>query len=357
MSEIPIKGVKFSIKEKCLSLEFEGKYQALSSAVLNGGFRKVKAIVNYQVDKDFSNRNPKAFLRKVLISFPKPIVGLMTAADITKYALKYSIQKNFSVCTIVTAGISNAVSVGENSTQPYLGTINIIVLIDGRLSKSCMVNLIETVTEAKSMALIDLDVRSKFSGELASSTTTDAIALACTGRGETINYAGTGTNLGIATGKIVREAVKEAIQKQHSFYSNRPLINRLEERGVTLDHIIDVIFKRYPELKCFSKEEVKKFIENSLKNAEISLLTIAGLRIEEDYLRGLIPKMDKTINLELIDKIFGLHIAKIVNEDYGVKEFLNLRKNELKTLNLGIFSKSVIKGLLAGVLSKLKSCK
>ncbi|MBS7658470.1 adenosylcobinamide amidohydrolase [Candidatus Bathyarchaeota archaeon] len=356
MSEIPIKGVNFFIKEECLALEFEKRYQSLSSAVLNGGFRKVKAIVNYQVDKDFSNKNPKAFLRRKLINFPKPIVGLMTAADITKYALKYSIQKNFSVCTIVTAGISNAVSVGEDTTQPHLGTINIIVLVDAQLSRSGMVNLIGTITEAKSMALIDLDVRSKFSGELASGTTTDAVALACTGRGDAINYAGTGTNLGIITGKIVREAVKEAVQKQYLFYSNRPLINRLEERGITLEHMIDVIFKHHPELKCFSKEYVKKLIEDNLKKAEITLLTIAGLRLEEDYFKGLIPKIEN-INLELIDKIFGLRIAKIINNKHGVKEFLNLCKNDSKTLNLGMFSKSVIKGLLAGVSSKLKSCK
>ncbi|MEM4649630.1 MAG: adenosylcobinamide amidohydrolase, partial [Candidatus Bathyarchaeia archaeon] len=200
------------------------------------------------------------------------------------------------------------------------------------------------------------DVRSKFSGELASGTTTDAVALACTGRGDAINYAGTGTNLGIITGKIVREAVKEAVQKQYLFYSNRPLINRLEERGITLEHMIDVIFKHHPELKCFSKEYVKKLIEDNLKKAEITLLTIAGLRLEEDYFKGLIPKIEN-INLELIDKIFGLRIAKIINNKHGVKEFLNLCKNDSKTLNLGMFSKSVIKGLLAGVSSKLKSCK
>ncbi|MEM3151182.1 MAG: hypothetical protein QXK15_01290, partial [Candidatus Bathyarchaeia archaeon] len=107
---------------------------------------------------------------------------------------------------------------------------------------------------------------------------------------------------------------------------------------------------------CFSKEYVKKLIEDNLKKAEITLLTIAGLRLEEDYFKGLIPKIEN-INLELIDKIFGLRIAKIINNKHGVKEFLNLCKNDSKTLNLGMFSKSVIKGLLAGVSSKLKSCK
>jgi iron complex transport system ATP-binding protein len=357
MNEIPIKGVEFFIKERCLALEFKNKYQSLSSAVLNGGFRKVKAIVNYQVDEDFSSKNPKSFLRKALINFPKPMVGLMTAADITKFSLKSFIQRNFSICAIVTAGISNASSIGENVYPPSLNTINIIVLIDAQLSKSGMVNLIETVTEAKSMALIDLDVRSKFSGGLASGTTTDAIAIACTGKGETMNYAGAGTELGMVTGKIIREAVKEAIQKQHSFYSNRPLINRLEERGITLNRIINIIFKHYPELKSLSKEEIKEFIKNNLKNIEATLLIMASLRMGEDYARELIPEMNNNIKLELpklIDKIFGLPIAKSINGYYGVKEFLNLREIELKDLTLEVFSKSVMKGLLAGFSSKAK---
>jgi iron complex transport system ATP-binding protein len=352
---IPIKGVEFLIDNKCLALKFERKWFSLSSAVLNGGFQKVKAIVNYQVDKDFSDENPEAFLKKALRNFPKPIVGLMTAADITKFSLK-TIRGNLPICALVTAGISNAASAGEKiNCMQNLSTINIIVLVDGCLSEACMVNLIETITEAKSMALIDLDVRSKFSGEAASGTTTDAIVVACREKGEKIKYAGTGTKLGMLAGKIVREAIKESLRKQ-GFYPNRPFIQRLEERGISLNQIIDFILEYKPELKSFSKEKIRKIIEETLKDVSIVSLIMAGLRLEEDKAKGLIPEMKKNIDSTLIDKAFGVYIAKLINGDYGAQEFFDLHKTKLlKISKLGVFSRSVIEGLLAGVSSKLKA--
>ena len=353
---IPIKGVEFLINNKCLALKFEKKWFSLSSAVLNGGFRKVKTIVNYQVDEDFSDENPEAFLRKALRNFPKPIVGLMTAADITKFSLKTIRRGNLPICALVTAGISNAASAGEKiNRMQNLSTINIIVLVDGCLSEACMVNLVGTITEAKSMALIDLDVRSKFSGEAASGTTTDAIVVACREKGEKIKYAGTGTELGMLTGKIVREAIKESLRKQ-GFYPNRPFIQRLEEREIGLNQIIDFILEYKPELKNFSKEKIKKIIEEALKDVNIVSLIMAGLRLEEDKAKGLIPGMKKNIDSTLIDKAFGVYIAKLINGDYGAQEFFNLHKTKLlKISKLGVFSRSVIEGLLAGVFSKLKT--
>jgi iron complex transport system ATP-binding protein len=351
---IPIKDVEFLINDKCLVLRFRKEWFSLSSAVLNGGFRKVKAIANYQVDKDFSDEKPEDFLKKVLRNLPKPTVGLMTAADITKFSLKSVMQGKLSICALVTAGVSNAASAGEKIKRiKGLGTINIIVLVDGCLSESCMVNLIGTITEAKSMALIDLDVRSRFSGELASGTTTDAIVVACAEKGEEIKYAGTGTELGMLTGRIVRKAVRETIQNQGLYYPNRPLIKRLEERGVALNQIMNLIYRFSPELKSFSRDDLKKFIENELKNINVASLVIAGLRLEEDKARGLIPGV-KRDGLMLINEMFGMHIAKLIGGEEAVQEFLKINKTKLNILRIGVFSRSVINGLLAGISSKLK---
>ena len=110
------------------------------------------------------------------------------------------------------------------------------LFIDRKLTDGCMVDAVKTATEAKSVVLRELDVKSYVSGELASGTITDAVVVSCTRRGKPIKYAGTGTKLGELIGKSVRRAVKEAIQKQDGI-PPRPSVKRLEKHSLTLKNI------------------------------------------------------------------------------------------------------------------------
>lgn len=67
-----------------------------------------------------------------------------------------------------------------------------------------MFNCVLTATEAKVVALSRLDIRSRFSKMIATGTTTDAIAVACSGRGEEIHYAGQATELGMISEVVVK---------------------------------------------------------------------------------------------------------------------------------------------------------
>jgi len=78
-------------------------------------------------------------------------------------------------------GIISPLKTGYTKVKP--GTINTILLIDGNLTESCMVDAVKTATEAKSAALREIDIRSHFSDELATGTITDSIIVACTYRG------------------------------------------------------------------------------------------------------------------------------------------------------------------------------
>ncbi|MDD4369390.1 MAG: adenosylcobinamide amidohydrolase [Oscillospiraceae bacterium] len=58
-----------------------------------------------------------------------------------------------------------------------------MVLVDGNLTGAAMVNAVITATEAKTRAIFQAGVRLP-DGDMATGTTTDAIVIACTGRGK-----------------------------------------------------------------------------------------------------------------------------------------------------------------------------
>ena len=85
-----------------------------------------------------------------------------------------------------------------------------------------MVEAHKTITEAKTVALRELDLRSQFSGDLATGTLTDTIAVACTKKGEPISFAGTFTLIGELIGQCVRECVKEAFTNKKTLLQTDP---------------------------------------------------------------------------------------------------------------------------------------
>lgn len=214
---VPIQGVEGEIRGDTLIIRSEMPLKTLSSAVLNGGLIEARAIINHQVPKDYDHVDPKGLLIKVAgkLGLPKPVVGLMTAANIRNVAVTMERYQDLTVSALITAGLSYPATAGDTVTLAPRnpGTINIILLVDGNLNDGCMVDAVKTITEAKSVTLRNLDVKSYLSGEAASGTITDSLGVACTGRGESIKYAGTGTKLGELIGKSVRKSVREALQR------------------------------------------------------------------------------------------------------------------------------------------------
>jgi iron complex transport system ATP-binding protein len=113
---------------------------------------------------------------------------------------------------------SHAESAGEIiEVEQMTGTINIMVVIDGNPTESCLVSTVITATEAKTAALLELDIKSRYSGDLATGTITDAIIVAKTNRGAPIMYGGPASKLGQLVGYCTRKAVKEAIMKANEY--------------------------------------------------------------------------------------------------------------------------------------------
>lgn len=212
--DVGLEGVQAELRDWVMIVKFSKPFWVLSSAVLNGGLTKARSIVNYRVPMNFNEDRPEEFLKRSTSAFhlPQPVVGMMTAVKLEDY----SVMKERAVVAIITAGLSYPAAAGDKiRMKGHQGTINTILIIDENLTKGAMVEVVKTATEAKVLALRDLDVRSRFSGEVASGTTTDAIAVSCSGKGRELRYSGSATEIGQSIARCVRKGTKEAIRKHH----------------------------------------------------------------------------------------------------------------------------------------------
>lgn len=212
-----IENITAEVKNQTLVIWSKNPLKILSSALLNGGLVEANGIINVQVPegsgKDMNDMHwngPENFLinaaNQLQLSKDK-VVGLMTAAKMKNVVSFTESYDDVNLAVFVTAGATVAVTAGEpaasNNQYHKVGTINIVVVVDGNLTDGSMVEVVKTATEAKTVAIRELDIRSRFSGDLATGTLTDSVAVACTKKGAPIQYAGTFTIIGELIGKYV----------------------------------------------------------------------------------------------------------------------------------------------------------
>ncbi|MGD0645659.1 MAG: adenosylcobinamide amidohydrolase [Candidatus Bathyarchaeia archaeon] len=361
---VKIEGIEAEVKDSSLVIWSKTPMRILSSAVLNGGLKDANGIINVQVsencgnDKNDEHWNAEDFLNKKMQSLQLPndkVVALMTAAKMKNVAVSSRKYGETTLTVFATAGTSIAVTAGDTAASKpdsfqleRCGTINIILLIDGNLTESCMVDALKTVTEAKTVALRELDIRSRFSGDAASGTLTDSVAVACTKKGDAIKYAGTFTILGELIGKCVRESVKTAIYKQEKLVPDRPLMKRLAERGISSESIMSILCKPQVLHESPKYQLLKKQVEQTLSDRKIASLVLASLRFDDDLKKGLIPadrsnnNMDEVVFEEIIQTALRNYLS-----EYKTISDSDFRKEKPENENsLGPFTKCVFLAIL-----------
>lgn len=214
-------GLKLYRKERHILLEAPEAMDSLGSAIYGGGMHSLQRFVNIYVDRFYHCEDPVRDIHNLLGGWGYPeqgTAGLLTAVQLKHAAVAEEQGNDFGVLCCVTAGVSNAARAGvERTTFPASwtpGTINIMLVVDGRMTPAAMVNAVITATEAKAAALSDLGVRDAENGLAATGTTTDAIMLGVSQRAEwplLHAYAGTATDLGGAIGRLVYDAVRESL--------------------------------------------------------------------------------------------------------------------------------------------------
>ncbi len=214
--------VRLTITDDAYILSAETPLTTLSSAVVGGGFQQSRAILNRHVPLNYDCSDPVSDLQQFAsaLNITDLFVGMLTGVPMSGTRVVNARDEDLSVSSIITAGVSNAVTSGVSKPVSLTpGTINMVVLVDANLVPAAMVNAIITATEAKANVLMKCGVKSS-EGDVATGTSTDAIVIACSGRGDPLLYAGPGTDVGYLIGRSVRECLIQALEPCSIFYKH-----------------------------------------------------------------------------------------------------------------------------------------
>ncbi|MEQ4487547.1 MAG: adenosylcobinamide amidohydrolase [Dehalococcoides mccartyi] len=225
-----------------LAVFFDENHAALSGT---DGYGSIRLVCNCYLPKDlcdylhFNHKDYDDYLKDLkqeMASFysleTQEIFMLSTGVSMDEVCYTLESGDKLWVCAWVTAGFKhNAMRIGvdkgaglevEGECQPC-GTINIITATNARLDSAALASSFVTVTEAKVVALQDLNIHSSFNPALqATGTGTDQI-VAVSGRDFGCRYVGGHTRLGEMTARAVtstcRKALSIQLAKDPNYYS------------------------------------------------------------------------------------------------------------------------------------------
>jgi adenosylcobinamide hydrolase len=183
---------------------------------VGGGLGRARGIVNVHVARDFACEQAEATVSAVARrrGVPSPFVGLLTAARTEKAEVRTVEARGLTALAAITVGLTDPVSAGHSAAAAVSGisTINTIVVVDAMAEAAALVNAVATVTEVKTAALIAAGIQSP-ERRPASGTSSDAVAVAATGRGRRARFGGPVSELGWVVARATREAMDAAIAR------------------------------------------------------------------------------------------------------------------------------------------------
>jgi len=215
--------ILFEQTDDHIHLEFVVPFNTLSSAILNGGFKEVKHIVNLNVPKKLcSTEKPDITLNNYCHQqdWQGITAGMMTAASMKSMRIKQVKVENVDIIVVLTTGLSNPRRAGDYAEYRHLSsiclehdTINIILISTATFTPTAMVEAIMIITEAKAAALQKANIKSPISNDIATGTGTDSIIVASQKTAEiSIEFCGKHTLIGELIGQLVIEAITDSIK-------------------------------------------------------------------------------------------------------------------------------------------------
>lgn len=151
-------------------------------------------------------------------------VGLMTARNVARHEHAQATVEGIRADCLITLGLNNGEAVGSRAGahRHHLdaGTINILCAVSAPLSDAALLEMASLVTQARTVALLDLGYRRPGIDHIVTGTGTDCIVTAAPVAEEKENFAGQSfagqsfagmhTAVGEAVGRCVLEATAAA---------------------------------------------------------------------------------------------------------------------------------------------------
>lgn len=356
-------------------IRMNSKMEVLSSAMKNGGEHLTDTFVIIEVPKMYDHHDPMQDMDAVFqdLSVPDHAVGFMTAAEIRTVLTVCDSQYEGANCkAIVTAGVSNRVKAGDIITdmperlrksveraklrKQRMGTINIIAVSASPLTTAAKMNAAIVVTEAKTVGMQSV-------GHDETGTTSDAIAIVSPPGEERANYCGTGTPIGIALARSVREAVAISLKNREDFPEPYSFIKALEEFDVTPAQMWDAALELYVPCPEWDTEELRRMFRSSLEHYEkdinVNSLVMAAVLLEKwgnhDKIWGLRRGEFARDPIHLIaDEMLGIQLAEYIAGTRALFEFNRFDRHKPGVIGrMGPFIDDILCGLIGGIMSSI----
>lgn len=295
----------------------------LTTSWFNGGYREdLECIINNQIPRsvkkgeELEGGDVSAYLSLLASKLgfdPLKSSGMLTAANMKNVAIVCQGFRGLEVTAIVTGGVEiNGGRVGDPASYyqengnhfPINGTINTIIVINANLPEYTMSRVIMTATEAKTVALQELMVPSRYSQGIATGSGTDMIAVVSDRTSPLkLTDAGKHSKLGEMIGKCVIEATKKALEKQSEVtpISQRNVLLRLERFGVDEAYYWKAASHMAGENR---KMRFLKDLRELAVNPSLVAATAAITHMVDEVSWGLLPETSgRTVALALIRQL------------------------------------------------------
>ena len=308
-------------------VKFGPKRNGIVSSWLNGGYNEdLSAVFNHQLSQENIDKYEEGgilgFLKELSSNFyndldlrSDKISGLITSADMDYYSIACERYRDIEVMAIATAGVRvNAVSAGDRASYYEIndeydfdinniddnefsnkpGTINVILLINSRLSENSLLLAEMIATEAKTVALRDLMTASNYSDEIATGTGTDGIAIFSNLDSEnSIENMSTHAKVGELIANAVKATIKECLAKLQWLTPSYQLnaLVRLDRYQYNLDDFYDNFLTDFIDIN--NEEDKKEFILSLIKvskNPELVANVSLIIHLLDQYRYGLLSK-------------------------------------------------------------------
>lgn len=295
--------------EDTVVIDFLDKRDVLSSSLFNGGWRNdLQAVLNHHPAKEqeamtvegyFANMNR---LCKKLGYDAGKVSTMGTGVPMKNIAIKQAAYEGIRVTAVVTAGAEgNPGRVGDKAVYnaiakeklPRPGTINIMLYFNCDMPPGILARALVTATEAKTAALQELILGSRYSSGLATGTGTDQILAISDPQAKLmISDCGKHTKPGELLGQVVKAAVKEALYKQNGFDGKKmhDVIRRMERFGMSRNRLMEDYRTNYDEK--LSDKNFEQALYNLNLNGEILTLTSLYAHLLDQYDWGLLSQKE-----------------------------------------------------------------
>ena len=331
--------------EKSIVIFFKGRRKVLSTSVFNGGYHEnYNAVFNHDAKQGAgmpcemlapTYTEHMQILSGRLGLNPETVTGMGTAADMENAAIETLSYQNLTVTAVVTGGIeTNGGRVGDPADffKPMekpdkAGTINIMLVLDTDLPPGTLTRALVTCTEAKTAAIQELLEGSKYSNGIATGSGTDTTIVVANSESPLyLEGAGKHSKLGELIGRVVKEAVKKALDKQTGLnpQSQHNALKRLQRFGVNKTTLWKKYLASCKKGDTLLKPEFLAKTEALAKEEEMLTYTTLYIHLLDQFLWGLLQEKETKDGAEAI--------LGILAQAYGIQALKIERKLSQETL-------------------------